>query len=166
MAARTSPRGSPAACPFLPARPNQPLPPPRPGCRNVPGAAAASKVLGNVQGGRDSQQHHLKELAGALISLQHPSWSLPGSSSPGSVLLNQKTRKHTPKEALKLVKPSFLLVREYEEKFVDNRLLPPQHLCGIWIGQDQYRLPLAPLNEFPEPWCWKMSGRSINRTYI
>ena len=36
---------------------------------------------------------------------------------------------------------------------VDHRLLHPQHLDGIWIGQDQYRLPLAPLNEFPEPWC-------------
>ena len=33
------------------------------------------------------------------------------------------------------------------------RLLHPQHLDGIWIGQDQYRLPLAPLNEFPERWC-------------
>ena len=26
------------------------------------------------------------------------------------------------------------------------RLLHPQHLHGIWIGQNQYRLPLAPLN--------------------
>ena len=34
-----------------------------------------------------------------------------------------------------------------------TRLLHPQHLDGIWIGQDQYRLPLAPLYEFPEPWC-------------
>ena len=34
-----------------------------------------------------------------------------------------------------------------------SRLLHPQNLDGIWIGQDQYRLPLAPLNEFPEPWC-------------
>ena len=33
------------------------------------------------------------------------------------------------------------------------RLLHPQHLGGIWIGQDQNRLPLAPLNEFSEPWC-------------
>ena len=24
---------------------------------------------------------------------------------------------------------------------------------GIWIGQNQYRLPLAPLNQYPEPWC-------------
>ena len=31
--------------------------------------------------------------------------------------------------------------------------------------QDLYGLPLAPLNEFPEPWCWKMSGRGIERTY-
>ena len=53
---------------------------------------------------------------------------------------------------MKLVKPSFLLVREYEEKIVDSKLLHPQHLGGIGIGQDQYRLPLAPLNEFPEPW--------------
>ena len=36
---------------------------------------------------------------------------------------------------------------------VRARLLHPQHLEGIWIGQDQQRLPLAPLNEFPEPWC-------------
>ena len=33
-----------------------------------------------------------------------------------------------------------------------TRLLHPQHLVGIWIGQDQYRLPLATLNEIPEPW--------------
>ena len=32
------------------------------------------------------------------------------------------------------------------------RLLHPQHLDGIWIGQNKSRLPLAPLNEFPEPW--------------
>ena len=32
----------------------------------------ASKVLGNVQEDRDSQQHHLQKLAGAGISLQHP----------------------------------------------------------------------------------------------
>ena len=32
----------------------------------------ASKVLGNVQEDRDSQQHRLQELAGAVISLQHP----------------------------------------------------------------------------------------------
>ena len=38
-------------------------------------------------------------------------------------------------------------------KTVDSRLLHPQHLDGIWIGQNQYRLPLAPLNEYPEPWC-------------
>ena len=31
-----------------------------------------SKVLGNVQEDRDSQQHRLQELAGAGISLQHP----------------------------------------------------------------------------------------------
>ena len=37
------------------------------------------------------------------------------------------------------------------------RLLHPQHLGGIWIGQNQYRLPLAPLNEFPEPWCLKVA---------
>ena len=70
--------------------------------------------------------------------------SLPVSSSPGSILANQKTRKHKPKEALKLVKPSFLLVREYEENIVDSRLLHHQHLVGIRIGQDQYRLPLPP----------------------
>ena len=36
---------------------------------------------------------------------------------------------------------------------VCTRLLHPQHLDGIWIGQNRYRLPLAPLNEYPEPWC-------------
>jgi hypothetical protein len=45
------------------------------------------------------------------------------------------------------------------------RLLHPQHWDGIWIGQDQYRLPLAPLNEFPEPWCWKISRRGIEGTF-
>ena len=45
--------------------------------------------------------------------------------------------------------PSYLKQRSY----VDIRLLHLQHLGGIWIGQDQYRLPLAPLNEFTEPWC-------------
>jgi hypothetical protein len=50
--------------------------------------------------------------------------------SPCSTLLilgNQKTRKHTPKEALKLVNPSFLLVREFEENIVDRSLLHHQH---------------------------------------
>ena len=46
------------------------------------------------------------------------------------------------------------------------RLLHPQHLDGIWIGQDQYRLHLAPINEFPEPWCWKISERVRKATYI
>ena len=32
------------------------------------------------------------------------------------------------------------------------RLLHPQHLDGIWTGQTQYRLPYAPLSEYPEPW--------------
>ena len=70
-------------------------------------------------------------------------------------MVTQKTRKHTPKEALKLVKPSFLLVREYEENIVDSsRLLHSQHVTGgIGIGQEQYRLPLAPLNEIQEPLC-------------
>ena len=36
---------------------------------------------------------------------------------------------------------------------VITRLLHPQHLDENWIRQNQYRLPLAPLNEFPEPWC-------------
>ena len=35
---------------------------------------------------------------------------------------------------------------------MDTRLLHPQHLDGIWIGQDQYRMPLAPLSEYPEAW--------------
>ena len=35
---------------------------------------------------------------------------------------------------------------------VDIRLLHPKHLDGIWIGQDQYRMPIAPLGEYPEPW--------------
>ena len=36
---------------------------------------------------------------------------------------------------------------------VYTSLLHPQHLGGIWIGLNQYRLPLAPLNEYPKPWC-------------
>ena len=40
-----------------------------------------------------------------------------------------------------------------EGRRVKSRLLHPQHLDRNWIGQNQYRLPLAPLNEFPEPWC-------------
>ena len=52
-----------------------------------------------------------------------------------------------PKEALQLVKPSFLLVREYDENIVDSRLLHPQHFGGIRIGQDQYR----PRNSYFEP---------------
>ena len=35
---------------------------------------------------------------------------------------------------------------------VCSRFLQPRPLGGIWIGQNQYRLPLAPLNEYPEPW--------------
>ena len=35
---------------------------------------------------------------------------------------------------------------------LDTRLLHPQHLDGIWIGLIQYRLPLAPPCEYPEPW--------------
>jgi hypothetical protein len=46
------------------------------------------------------------------------------------------------------VKPRFLLVREYDENIVDSRLLHPQHFSGIGIGQDQYRLPSAPLMSF------------------
>ena len=33
-----------------------------------------------------------------------------------------------------------------------SRLLHPQHFDGIWIRQDQYRMPLAPLSEYSEPW--------------
>ena len=40
-----------------------------------------------------------------------------------------------PKEALELVKASFLLVREYEN-IVNSRLLHPQHFGGIGIGQN------------------------------
>ena len=39
------------------------------------------------------------------------------------------------------------------------RLLDPQHLKRIWIGQEQYMMPLAPLCEYPEPWFWKVAGR-------
>ena len=44
---------------------------------------------------------------------------------------------------------------------MDLRLLHPQYLDKIWIGQDQYRMPLAPLSEYPEPWFWKAAGRGI-----
>ena len=39
------------------------------------------------------------------------------------------------------------------------RLLHPKRLDRIWIGQNQYRLPLAPLNEYPEPWRLKVADR-------
>ena len=43
--------------------------------------------------------------------------------------------------------------RESEmEMRVATRLLHPQHLDGIWIGQDQYRMPLNSLSDYPEPW--------------
>ena len=35
---------------------------------------------------------------------------------------------------------------------VPARLLHPQHLDGIGIGLIHYRLPYAPLSEYPEPW--------------
>ena len=56
------------------------------------------------------------------------------------------------------------------EAFFFNRLnmgifrigwLHPQYLDGIWIGQDEYRMPLVPLSEYPEPWFWKIAGRGI-----
>ena len=42
-----------------------------------------------------------------------------------------------------------------------SRLLHPKKINGIWIGQDQYRMPLGPLSEYPEPWFWKVAGRGI-----
>ena len=35
------------------------------------------------------------------------------------------------------------------DEFVSDRR---PTLDGIWIGQDQCRMPLAPLSEYPEPW--------------
>ena len=80
MADRTSPRGSPAACPSSAAQFYQPA--------LLPGQAAemslevllhlhrevfdASNVLGNVQEDRDIQLNHLQVLMDAVISLQHP----------------------------------------------------------------------------------------------
>ena len=37
--------------------------------------------------------------------------------------------------------------------WVNNDRRHAQHLYRIWIGQNQYRLPLVPLNEYTEPWC-------------
>ena len=34
--------------------------------------------------------------------------------------------------------------KDYDHQPADPRLLHPQHLSGIWIWQNQYRLPLAP----------------------
>ena len=42
--------------------------------------------------------------------------------------------------------------REEVERRLEIRLFHPQHLDGIWIGQNQCRLPYAPLSEYPEPW--------------
>ena len=45
-----------------------------------------------------------------------------------------------------------------------SRLLHPQHLDGIWIGLIHYRLPYAPVSEYPEPWLWKVAGSGIKST--
>ena len=42
--------------------------------------------------------------------------------------------------------------REDVERRLEIRLFHPQHLDGIWIGQNQCRLPYAPLSKYPEPW--------------
>ena len=47
-------------------------------------------------------------------------------------------------EALKQLDVNFF---GHHRAHMVSRLLHPQHLDGIWIGQDLYRLPLAPLNE-------------------
>ena len=45
-----------------------------------------------------------------------------------------------------------LYLPKEQRQLLYTRLLHPQHLDGIWIGQDQYRMPLASLSEYPEPW--------------
>ena len=48
---------------------------------------------------------------------------------------------------------------------MNSRLLHPQHLDGIWIGQDQYRMPLASLSEYPNPGSEKLQegvSRALN----
>ena len=43
------------------------------------------------------------------------------------------------------------LLCEHRSISIWIRLLHPQHLDGIRIGQDQYRMPLASLSEYQEP---------------
>ena len=53
----------------------------------------ASKVLGIIQEDRDSQQHHLQELAGAVISLQHPLEACKDLPLLGWICLTRKQKK-------------------------------------------------------------------------
>ena len=103
------------------------------------------------------------------------SWLLTGSSLDREKIVSEKTfqgwKKWSPAAGFSgtgrwvgsslapLLKPGQAWLRGHLVRKI--RSLHPQHLDGIWIGQDQYRLPLAPLNEFPEPWCWKISGREL-----
>ena len=47
-----------------------------------------------------------------------------------------------------------------------SKLLDPLNLDGIWIGQDQYRLPIAPLIRFQKPGAEKCQEGGIEGTYF
>ena len=44
-----------------------------------------------------------------------------------------------------------------------TRLFHPQHFDGILTGPPHYRLPYAPLSEYPEPWSSKVPGSERER---
>ena len=77
-------------------------------------------------------------------------------TSPGPQPRAKQSSQHQPPKLTRLHHYQGCNVTHTQIRDCSNvhaRLLHPQHLDGIWIGQDQYRLPLAPLNDFPEPWC-------------
>ena len=54
------------------------------------------------------------------------------------------------KELLREIVLGLKSLQDLKPRRVQARLLHPQHLDRIWIGQDQYRMPLAPLSEYPK----------------
>ena len=73
------------------------------------------------------------------------------------LLSQSKRRKYVKGKTTEMMGNKCLLM-DWLENVINKlwilpKLLDPQHLGGIWVGKDQYRLPLAPLNDFPEPWC-------------
>ena len=124
--------------------------------------------VGRAQNGRQGSGEQPAPSSGERTELTEAA-AYAATTGPGGGSINPIT------ELLKMLHNMQLSQQAYQEQqqqqqkqqqeIMAIRLLHPQHLDRIWIGQDQYRLPLAPLNEFPEPCCLKMSGRGIERTY-